>query len=150
MECLGKPVIGVDGFSFGVGKIRSVEVIAGVNLLAYVVLLIAFLGMESFFSFGLFLLHLGVLYSIVGIICSYGLHRHRKWSWYLAIIMWIGEGILASWVAYVNGTQFSNPSQGALGFLPIAIFRLASVAYFVTSKVTKNFEVGKHIVDDDL
>jgi len=146
----GETSNGVDGFSIGVGKIRSLRVIAGVNLLAYVVLLTAFLFLERLFYFGLFLVHLGVLYSIVGIICSYRLRQHRKWPWYLAITMWIGEGVYTSWVAYVNSTQFSNTSQSVLMFLLIALFRLVSIAYFLTSKIRKNFKVGQHIVDDDL
>lgn len=137
--------MGVDGFSIGVGKMRSVEVISWVNLFVYAFLLIAFIGVESFFFFGLFILHLGVLYSIVGVICSYGLSRHRKWSWYLAITMWISEGIFASWTAYISVSY-----TFLLTFLLIAILRLVSIAYFVTSKVTKNFEVRQHIVNDDL
>jgi hypothetical protein len=143
MKCRVKPVIGADGSSIGVAKLRSVEVIAGVNLLVYTFLLMIFLFLDSIF-FGLF--HFGVLYSIIGMICSYELSRHRKWSWYLAIAMWIGEGILASWAAYVSISSY----RSVLEFLLIAILRLVSIAYFVTSKVTKSFGIGQHIVDDDL
>ena len=142
--------MGVDGLSTETEKTRGVRIIAAVNFLAYVVLLTAFFFLERLFYFGLFLVHLGVLYSIVGIICSYRLRQHMKWPWYLAITMWIGEGVYASWVAYVNSTQFSNTPQSVLMFLLIALFRFVSIAYFLTSNIRKNFEVGQHIVDDDL
>ena len=122
-----------------VREIMGVNPLAFANVVAYVFLLV-FLG-YLFLILPVPLLLLGLLYPLAGIACSSGLLHRKKWSWYVAMIMWASEGIVCSWVAYLNGGFLSVYPQSVLTFVLIALLRFASVAYLAGRRVRESLHV---------
>jgi hypothetical protein len=128
----------------------AVNWIAIVNLIAYIFLsgLIAYLIL----LLPLPLLFLGLLYSFVGIACSFGLFYYRKWSWYAAVATWIIEGLVSCWVAIANAlivnltdpqsVYYMNPLP-VLTFVLIALERFAAVIYLAKAKTKQTFHVQR-------
>ena len=60
---------------------------------------------------------------------------------YVAMIMWASEGIVCSWVAYLNGGFLSVYPQSVLTVVLIALLRFASVAYLAGRRVRESLHV---------
>lgn len=115
----------------------GVTILARINLVIYVLLL--FWALSSvFYAVNLVAMSL-VLYSIAGVICSSGLLQHKRWSWYMAVAMWIVEGVASSWVTYSNIGLLSTDPETIIIFLSIAIFKFATAAYLAKRKVRESF-----------
>jgi len=111
---------------------KGVVLLANLNLVVYVLLLL-WAASSLYFLVGEVTLTI-VAYSIVGIVCSWGLLQSAKWSWYMAVLMWTVEGIVSSWAAYMNSALYYSVPQSVLVFVFIAIFKFATAAYLVTKK----------------
>jgi len=118
---------------------KGVVLLANLNLVVYVLLLL-WAASSLYFLVGEVTLTI-VVYSIVGIICSWGLLQSAKWSWYMAVLMWTAEGIVSSWAAYMNSALYYLVPQSVLVFVFIAIFKFAAAAYLATRKIRESFEV---------
>jgi hypothetical protein len=84
-----------------------------------------------------------VLLSIAGITCCWSLLKHKKWSWYMATVMWMTEGLISSWAAYTYiGLYYLYP-QSEIAFMLIALFKFASTAYISRRKIRESFHMQK-------
>jgi hypothetical protein len=127
---------------------NAVNRIVFVNLIAYIFLLVIIVYLILLLP--LPLLFLGLVYSFIGIACSFGLLHNRKWSWYLAVATWISEGLASSWTAIANAMSinltdpqsvyYMNPLP-VLIFILIAFARFAAVIYFAKTKTRQSFHV---------
>lgn len=110
----------------------GVTFLAKINMIFYILLLfwaLSFMFYAVDFSAGYF-----VLLSIAGTACCWGLLKHTKWSWYMAIAMWMTEGLVSSWAAYTYiGSYYLYP-QSEITFVLIALFKFASTAYLCKTK----------------
>jgi hypothetical protein len=135
------------------GESKGVVVIAFLNFLGYLYDLFPFLLVASFFGFGLWLYNIILLYFVLGLFCSWKLFKHRTWSWYLAITMWVSEGIIILWTSttslyelypfnllFYPANLLAYPAN-ILVFLSVGVYRFASVAYLLTERVRKLFAV---------
>lgn len=120
----------------------GVTLLARINLVIYILLL--FWALSFVLSIVDLISIIFVLYSIAGIACSSGLLQHKRWGWYMAVIMWMVEGIVSSWAAYANSESFSMYPQSAIIFLLIPLFKFASTAYIVKRKIREGFGTYKH------
>lgn len=128
----------------GTGKLKGIVVIECLNSLGYLYALFPVLRVASFFWLG----DIFVLYFMLGLFCSLMLFKHRRWSWFLAMIMWIGEGIFILWASLTTSLYvFFIPvfllayPVNLLVFLSVGVFRFASVVYFATKRVRRAFAV---------
>jgi hypothetical protein len=120
----------------------GVTLLARINLVFHTLLL--FWALPSvYFLVSLFAVGV-VLYSIAGIACSWGLLQHKRWGWYMAVAMWMVEGIVSSWGAYSNSGYFSSYPELAIIFLSITFFKFASTAYLAMRKVRIGFGTYRH------
>jgi hypothetical protein len=105
----------------------GVTLLAKVNLVIYVLLLFWALSLVLYAAN---VIALGiVLYSIAGVVCSLGLLQSKRWSFYMAMAMWMSEGTVSSWITYSNMELFSKDPETIIMFLSIAIFKFATAAY---------------------
>jgi uncharacterized membrane protein (DUF2068 family) len=115
----------------------GVALLARVNLVIYV--LLCFWAL-SFVLAEVNLVALGLAgYSVVGVVCSSGLLRQKKWSLYLAVIMWIAEGVAVIAVSFLFIDLLSTDPVSIIIFLSVAVFRFATVAYLTRRKVKEAF-----------
>ena len=117
-----------------------VRVIAIGNLLLYSWL------MFSIFSLAVRspvkIIYFQLLYPAVGMACSLGLLKYKRWSWYVAFVMWIFEGAVSALEAVVPAIKFGISVNDVSWFtmlLLIAIFRFASIFYLTRRKVSKSY-----------
>jgi hypothetical protein len=120
-------------------EIKGVNPLAFANLIAYVFLLVI-IG-YIFLILPILLLLLGLLYPLAGIACSGGLLHRRKWSWYMAMIMWMSEGVVCAWVGYLNRGFLNVYPQSVLTFVLIAVLRFACVPYLAGRRVREGFHI---------
>jgi len=119
---------------------RIINSIAVVNLIAYALLSVIILGLILILP--LPLLFLALLYPLVGIACSRGLLQHKKWAWYTAMVMWIGEGILLSIVSYLN-TRSHTIYLSDFIFVFFAVLRVLSIAYLTGKRTRASFDIER-------
>ena len=119
---------------------RIINLIAVVNLIAYVLLSVIILGLILILP--LPLLFLALLYALAGIACSRGLLQHKKWAWYAAMVMWIGEGILLSIVSYLNIGFYSIYPQYSM-IIFFAVLRILSIAYLIGKRTRASFDIER-------
>jgi hypothetical protein len=120
----------------------GVTLLARINLVVYILLL--FWALPSVYVL-VSLVAIGVvLYSIAGIACSWGLLQHKSRGWYMAVTMWMVEGMVSSWTAIANSGDFSTYPQTVILFLSIAFFRFASTAYLTKKKFRDGFGIYRH------
>lgn len=138
-DLIGQPEMQDSDVKPRVGKPIGIAVIASLNFLAYLIVFFVFLIIGFLFSFGIWLDDIAILYLAVGLTCSWKLFKHRAWSWYLAIIMWIGEGIFILWAP--TTTLYELFPVNVLVYVSVGAFRFASVSYFAIKRVRKIFAV---------
>jgi hypothetical protein len=115
-----------------------------VNVIAIGSLLVYFWLLFSVVSLSLYsptlIVYIALLYPIVGMACSLGLLQYRRWSWYLAFVTWLFEGAVSALAVVVPAIKFGISMNDVSWFtmlLLIAIFRFASIFYFMRRKVSK-------------
>jgi hypothetical protein len=120
----------------------GITLLARINLVIYILLL--FWALSFVLSIVDLISISFALYSIAGIACSSGLLQQKRWSWYMAVIMWMVEGAVSCWAVYANSESFFMYPQSAIIFLLIPLFKFASTAYIVKRKIREGFDIYKH------